>query len=76
MQEHGSSGEGDGAFNTALIGKKLARRAAPGAKIGHKAPAAATKAGKGKKEPKKHEKKARKWDGAGGCGMVMLKGQG
>ena len=69
MQEHGSSGEGDGAFNTALIGKKLARRAAPGAKIGHKVPAAA-KAGKGKKELKKHEKKARKWDGAGGCGGV------
>ncbi|GAB4818620.1 hypothetical protein N2152v2_005666 [Parachlorella kessleri] len=63
-EEHGSSGEGDGAFNTALIGKKLARRAAPGAKIGHKAPAAASKAGKGKKEAKKHEKKARKWDGA------------
>lgn len=37
LQEHlsTSGGESDGAFNTALIGKKLARRAAPGAKVRH-----------------------------------------
>lgn len=57
-----SSSDGEGAFNTALIGRKLAKRAAPGAKIGHKAAPAKAK------PPKSKEKKgkvARKWGDAG-----------
>lgn len=55
--------DGDGAFNTALIKGKLARRAGPGARGAHKA--APAKAPAKAKKPERKGKQGRKWGDEG-----------